>query len=54
MMRVTVFEINDKAKKFRIRDLTVKSRVLRRGMWNIDDIPTIVSKWSPVIEEMQP
>lgn len=48
---IDVFKINDKMVKFRIRDSSTRSRVLRRGMWNIADIPMIVSKWTPIIED---
>lgn len=53
-MRIDVFEVNDRMVKFRIKDTAVRSRVLRRGMWNIADIPMIVSKWSPIKEDNQP
>lgn len=50
-MKIHVFRVNDKMVKLRIRDLIVKSRILRRGMWNIVDIHMIVSKWSPIAED---
>ncbi|KAG7579491.1 hypothetical protein ISN45_Aa03g036300 [Arabidopsis thaliana x Arabidopsis arenosa] len=53
-IRIDAFAVNDTTIKFRIRDSSVRARVLRRGMWNIADMPMFVSKWSPVIEESQP
>lgn len=50
-VKVDIFVVNDKMVKFRIRDSSTRSRVLRRGMWNIANIPMIVSKWSPIIED---
>lgn len=44
---------NEKVVKFRIRNAAVRSRIIRRGMWNIADVPMIVSKWSPIVEEAQ-
>lgn len=51
-VKVDVFVVSDKT--FCIRDVVVRSRMLRRGMWNIADVPMLVSKWSPNIEESQP
>lgn len=53
-VKIDAFVVNDVTIKFRIRDSSVQFRVLRRGMWNIADVPMIVSKWSPVTEEAQP
>lgn len=44
--RVDVFTVKKKPAKSRIIDPTVRSRVLRRGMWNVADIPMIVTKCS--------
>lgn len=40
-VKVDVFVVNDKTVKFRIRDSAIRLRVLRRGMWNIADIPMV-------------
>lgn len=53
-VKIDVFVVSDKMVKFRIRDAEVRSRILRRGMWNIADIPMLVSKWTPIIEDAQP
>lgn len=53
-VKIDAHVVDPKTIKFRIRDSAVRSRVLRRGMWNIADMPMIVSKWSPVIEDTQP
>jgi len=39
---------------FRVRIGSMRQRILHRGMWNITDIPMIVSKWTPFEEEAQP
>lgn len=53
-IKIDVYVVNEKMIKFRIKDAATRSRVLRRGMWNIADIPMLVSKWTPIIEEAQP
>lgn len=52
-VKIDVFVVNATLVKFRIRDCSVRARVLRRGMWNIAEIPMVVSKWSPIVEESQ-
>lgn len=32
----------------------MRQRILKRGMWNIADVPLVVSKWSPIAEESTP
>ncbi|KAF8079922.1 hypothetical protein N665_0991s0002 [Sinapis alba] len=51
--QIDAFAVNEKLVKFRIRDATTRSRVLRRGMWNIAGVPMVVSKWAPVIEQKE-
>lgn len=53
-IRIDVFSVSETTVKFRIKNAQTRGRVLRRGMWNIADIPMIVSKWSPIIEEAEP
>lgn len=53
-VRIDVFEVNTTTVKFRIKNEGVRLRLLRRGMWNIADIPMILSKWSPLVEEEEP
>lgn len=53
-MKIDAFEVNATTIKFKIRDSSVRACVLFRGMWNIADVPMIVSKWSPIPEEQQP
>ncbi|KAG7564122.1 Reverse transcriptase zinc-binding domain [Arabidopsis suecica] len=50
-IQIDVYEVNATTMKFRIKDEQTRGRVLRRGMWNIADIPTVVSKWSHVVEQ---
>ena len=51
---IDVFAVDDSTIKFRIRNEGMRKRILNRGMWNIADIPMIVSKWTPFAEEAQP
>lgn len=37
--------------RFRIKNANVRARILHRGMWNIANIPMILSKWSLEEEE---
>lgn len=53
-IRVDVFSVNETTVKFRIRNASARLRALRRGMWNICEIPMVVSKWTPFVEEAQP
>lgn len=50
-VRIDVFPVNQNTVKFRIRDEATRRRVQRRGMWNIADIPLVVSKWAPESEK---
>lgn len=52
-IKVDAFVVNENTIKFRIRDTSIRARVIRRGMWNIADVPMIVSKWAPKSEESQ-
>lgn len=51
---IDVYEVNDTTVKFRIRNEVMRQRIVNRGMWNLMDIPMIVSKWTPFAEEEQP
>ena len=51
---IDVFAVNESTVKFRIRNESMRNRVLNRGMWNLMDIHMIVSKWTPFAEEAQP
>lgn len=50
-IKIDVYVVNDHTVKFRIKDEGTRKRVLKRGMWNIANIPLILSKWSPEEEE---
>ncbi|KAL0650352.1 hypothetical protein Bca4012_093043 [Brassica carinata] len=39
--------------KFWITDQQTRSRILRRGVWNIAGIPMILSKWAPLEEKKE-
>ncbi|XP_024013050.1 uncharacterized protein LOC112087252 [Eutrema salsugineum] len=51
---VEVFVVDDSTVKFRIRDASIRTRVLNRRMWNIKNVGMVVFKWSPLAEEAQP
>ncbi|KAL0837967.1 hypothetical protein Bca101_089857 [Brassica carinata] len=44
---IDVQEVDGTTMKFRITNANVRARVLRRGMWNIGNIPLVVTKWTP-------
>ncbi|KAF8095288.1 hypothetical protein N665_0338s0041 [Sinapis alba] len=48
---IEVYEINPTTMKFRILDSVMRGRVLRRGMWNLAEVPVVMSEWKPFIEE---
>ncbi|KAF8106530.1 hypothetical protein N665_0138s0019 [Sinapis alba] len=50
---VEVFPINATTMKFRICNPSVRGRILLRGMWNLAEVPVIMSKWSPFPDETQ-
>lgn len=52
-MKIDVFEVNQNMVKFRIKERATRERILRRDMWNIADVPMVISKWSPIVEESQ-
>jgi len=51
---IDVFVVNDTTVKFRVRNEAMRRRILNRGMWNIMNVPMLISKWSPFAEEAQP
>ena len=51
--QIDAFAVNEKLVRFRIRDASTRSRVLRRGMWNVAGVPMVVSKWAPVVEQKE-
>ncbi|XP_024014456.1 uncharacterized protein LOC112088412 [Eutrema salsugineum] len=53
-VKIDVYVVDSTTVRFRIKDQNVKARVLRRGMWNLCDVPMVVTKWSPIAEKEQP
>lgn len=51
IQQIDVYDVDSKTMRFRVRNLQVRARILRRGMWNIAEIPLVVSKWSPLPED---
>lgn len=52
-VNIYAFEINTMKVKLKIREKEIRDRVLRHGMWNIADVPMVVSKWTSILEETQ-
>lgn len=50
---IKVFLVNATTMKFRICDAALHKRVLRRGMWNLAQVPVVLSKWPTFPEETQ-
>ncbi|XP_010413079.1 PREDICTED: uncharacterized protein LOC104699473 [Camelina sativa] len=49
-IKIDVFVVDNTTVRFRIRDERMRSRVLKRGMWNLCGVPVVLSKWSPIAE----
>lgn len=45
--------MNSNTIKFRASDKIARDRIIRRGMWNIADVPMVVSRWTPIKEDAQ-
>lgn len=52
--KIDVYEVDSTTLRFRVRNPMVRSRILKRGMWNIAEVPMVISKWSPRAEGEQP
>ncbi|KAL1200688.1 hypothetical protein V5N11_019868 [Cardamine amara subsp. amara] len=51
---IDVHVINSTIMKFRISNPVTRNRVLRRGMWNLAEVPVIMSKWTHFLKEKSP
>ncbi|KAL0735633.1 hypothetical protein Bca4012_011843 [Brassica carinata] len=51
---IEVFEINATTMKFRILNSAMRTRILRRCMWNLAEVPVIMTEWKPMVEEKEP
>lgn len=49
-----VYEVDPTTMKFRVSDAAMRARILKRGMWNIGNIPLVVAKWTPKELEEKP
>ena len=45
--QIDVQEVDATTMKFKVSNSLMRARILRRGMWNIGNIPLIVTKWTP-------
>ena len=52
--KIEVYEVDATTMKFRVSDSNMRARILRRGMWNIRNIPLVVTKWIPKELEEKP
>ncbi|KAG7556371.1 hypothetical protein ISN44_As11g024100 [Arabidopsis suecica] len=51
---IDVHALNSTTLKFRIVNPITRNRILRRGMWNLAEVPVVMSKWTPFIEDNSP
>lgn len=51
---IEVYEINSTTMKFRILNSSMRGRILKRGMWNLAEVPVIMSEWKPFVAEEEP
>lgn len=52
--KIEVYGVDSTTMKFSISDPLMRARILKRGMWNIGNIPLIVTKWTPEELEEKP
>lgn len=52
--QLEVFEVDSTTMKFRVSDPFMRAQILKRGMWNIGNIPLVVAKWTPAELEEKP
>lgn len=45
--QIDVHIVDDTTMKFRVTNPVMRARILRRGMWNIGNVPLVVTKWTP-------
>ncbi|KAG7536891.1 Endonuclease/exonuclease/phosphatase superfamily [Arabidopsis suecica] len=51
--KIDVYEVNSTTLRFRVSNPLIRARVLKRGMWNIAEVPMVVTKWTPNAEKEQ-
>lgn len=52
--RVEVHVVDSTTMKFKVTNPMMRARILRRGMWNIGNVPLVVTKWTPEELEEKP
>lgn len=52
--KIEVFAVDSTTMKFKVLNPLMRSRILKRGMWNIGNIPLVVTKWTPEELEEKP
>lgn len=50
---IDVYEINSTTMKFKVGNPITRNRIIRRAMWNIAEIPVVMAKWFPLIEDIK-
>lgn len=44
--QIDVHVVDDTTMKFKVTDPGMRARIVKRGMWNIGNVPLVVTKWS--------
>ena len=50
---IDVYVINSTTMKFKVSNPVTRNMIVRRAMWNIAEVPVIMAKWSPLIEDIE-
>lgn len=45
--KIEVHGVDETTMKFKVSNPVMRARILKRGMWNIGNIPLIMTKWTP-------
>jgi len=53
VVKIDVYVVDKTTVRFRINDERTRSRVLRRGMWNLCGVPVVLTKWSAIVDTEQ-
>lgn len=45
--QIDVHIVDDTTMKFKVQNPMMRARILKRGMWNVGNVPLVVTKWTP-------
>lgn len=45
--QIDVHVVDDTTMKFKVMNPVMRARIVKRGMWNIGNVPLVVMKWTP-------